>query len=130
MSLENYVVLRLAEQYLVRAEAYCKLGDVADAITDLNTVRSRAGLGPLTSSIGTDSCMTLVQHERRIELFAEWGHRWYDLKRWPSTNGSAATLADQVLPATKPLWKPTQKLYPLPLQELQYDRQLVQNPGY
>jgi starch-binding outer membrane protein, SusD/RagB family len=127
---ENYVVLRLAEQYLIRAEAETDLGDVADAVTDLNVIRSRAGLPGLSSALSQTACMAAVQQEWRVEFFAEWGHRWLDLKRWPATDGSSATLADQVLPAIKPKWKPFQKLYPLPKAELQFDPFLKQNLGY
>src|SRR5690606_19029112 len=45
-SLEYSVVLRLAEQYLIRAEARARQGELTNAISDLNVIRSRAGIGP------------------------------------------------------------------------------------
>lgn len=128
---ENYVVLRLAEQYLIRAEAYCKLGNITNAVADLNTVRARAGLpGLQATSLNEVSCMAAVEQERRMELFVEWGHRWYDLKRWPATDGSKSTRADQVLSVLKTTWQPFQKLYPVPIDQFRYDANLIQNPGY
>lgn len=127
---ENYVLLRLAEQYLIRAEAYCRLGDFASSVADLNVVRARAGLTALPTPATTAACMAAIEQERRVELFAEWGHRWYDLKRWPANDGSSTTRADQVLSAVKTAWQPFQKLYPIYYQELIYDPNLVQNPGY
>ena len=127
---ENYVMLRLAEQYLIRAEAYCRLGDFAEAVTDLNVVRTRAGLSALSAPSTTAACMALIEQECRVEFFAEWGHRWFDLKRWPATDGGNTTRADQVLSALKPTWQSFQKLYPVPRQQLIYDRNLIQNPGY
>lgn len=127
---ENYVLLRLAEQYLIRAEAEMNMGDITDAVTDLNVIRSRAGLTGLPSSLSQAACQAAVEQECRIEFFAEWGHRWLDLKRWPATDGSSTTRADQVLSAIKPAWQSIQKLYPLPQLQLQYDHFLKQNPGY
>jgi hypothetical protein len=64
-----------------------------------------------------------VQHERQVELFAEWGHRWFDLQRW----GTATT----VLSADKGFNVPaSQLIYPIPLTELTVDPNLKQNPGY
>src|SRR5260221_4052313 len=77
---EYYIVLRLAEQYLIRAEARNNLGDNTGAVSDLNTIRARAGLANSTAATKED-ISTALQYERRIELFAEWGHRWFDLNR-------------------------------------------------
>jgi len=58
-----------------------------------------------------------------VELFAEWGHRWLDLKRTGS--------ADSVLYSLKaPNWQSTDSLYPIPQTEIQNDPQLTQNAGY
>ena len=119
---EYYTVLRLAEQYLIRAEARARNNKVTDAIADLNLIRERAGLADLSGSLDQTGVLAAVNQERRIELFAEWGHRWLDLKRTGQ--------ADVVLSPVKPQWLPTAKLYPLPLSELQTDPNLTQNQGY
>lgn len=127
---EYYTVLRLAEQYLIRAEAYTRLGQTQAAITDLNVLRTRAGLPDLPASLTQQQCMLAVEHERQVELFTEWGHRWFDLKRWPGINNPAITRADEVLGAIKRDWQPTDQWYPVPRSELQLNAYLVQNRGY
>lgn len=120
---EYSTVLRLAEQYLVRAEARAHLGDIAGAIEDINVVRSRAGL-PSTSADDQLSCLSAIDHERRVELFLEWGHRWLDLKRTNRMN--------EVLPPVKPYWKETARLFPIPEAQIMNDPEMrySQNEGY
>jgi starch-binding outer membrane protein, SusD/RagB family len=119
---EYYMVLRLAEQYLIRAESNAQLGNDPGLVqTDLNTIRQRAGLSPITAN-GQDTLLADIAHERRVELFAEWGHRWLDLKR--------TGMANSVLSAMKPKWTPAAQLFPIPAGELQTDPNLTQNPGY
>jgi starch-binding outer membrane protein, SusD/RagB family len=122
---EYYTVLRLAEQYLIRAEARAQLGNTAGAVADLNVIRLRAGLtaygGPTTQA----PLLSAIFHERQIELFAEWGHRWLDLKR--------TMQADVILGgiAYKQAWGgDNQLIYPIPPNELKTDPNLVQNVGY
>lgn len=121
-SMEYSIVLRLAEQYLLRAEARINLGDIQGAKDDINAIRSRAGL-PHTSVSSPEELMEMVMHERRIELFAEQGHRWFDLKR--------TELAGEILSPVKPAWNQTHILLPLPESELLINPNLnPQNPGY
>lgn len=119
---EDYVILRLAEQYLIRAEARAEQNNIPDAVDDLNVIRTRAGLGPVAHSISQADLLLALEQERRIELFAEWGHRWFDLGR--------TGRADAVLGAKKSSWKHTSILLPIPAQELQNNPRLVQNDGY
>jgi hypothetical protein len=121
---QYYMVLRLAEQLLIRAE--CEVqgqgAGVAAAIADINIIRSRAGLAPTSATMQTDVQNAIVQ-ERRIELFAEWGHRWLDLKRWGSANTVLSNdKGSAVLQAAL--------LYPIPVSELIADPNLKQNAGY
>lgn len=121
-SVEEYsMVLRLGEQYLIRAEARVHLNDLDGALEDLNTIRNRAGLLD-SDAVGSNAILQAIYQERRVELFAEWGHRWYDLKR--------TGLADQVLSNVKPYWKPTAKLYPIPTNEIDHNPNMSQNEGY
>jgi hypothetical protein len=119
---EDYVVFRLAEQYLVRAEARAQQENIHDAVDDLNIIRHRAGLDPISYSISEADVLLAVEQERRIELFAEWGHRWFDLAR--------TGRADAVLGAKKPNWKHRAILLPIPFAELQNNPRLTQNEGY
>jgi len=122
---EYYVVLRMAEQYLIRAEARAqqnKLIGINSSEQDINVIRTRAGLSNTTASDKT-SLLTAVMKENRIEFFAEWGHRWLDLKRTKT--------ADAILSIVKGSnWQPTDVLYPIPLVQLQLNPSLHQNPGY
>jgi hypothetical protein len=118
---EYDMVLRLAEQYLIRAEARAEQGESDGALSDVNIIRNRAGLSGLINS-DKDSMLVSITHERQCELFAEWGHRWMDLKRTGQI--------DAVLGAEKPAWKNTSALLPIPLVELGKNPKLYQNPGY
>ena len=121
-SLEYAIVFRLAEQYLIRAEARTHLRDVPGAQQDLNAIRNRAGL-PNTTANSKNDLMDAVLQERRVELFAEQGHRWFDLKR----TGNAGTF----LSAVKPNWQATHVLLPIPEAELEVNPNLLpQNSGY
>jgi starch-binding outer membrane protein, SusD/RagB family len=124
---EYYMMLRLAEQYLIRAEAEANGagGGVPAAIADLNVVRARAGVPALSTTLTQAQVLTAVARERQVELFAEWGHRWLDLKR---TNK-----AHDVLSATsskQPWAGDYQLLYPIPPIEIQVNPRLEQNPEY
>jgi starch-binding outer membrane protein, SusD/RagB family len=118
---EYYTMLRFAEQYLIRAEARAEQNNISGSQADLDSIRNRAGLGN-TSASDQASLLLAVEHERQVELFAEWGHRWLDLKRTGRANA--------VLGAEKPGWKSTAALYPIPFSEIQANPALTQNSGY
>lgn len=122
---ENNIALRLAEQHLILAEALARQHKLTDAIDQVDVIRRRAEL-PLLSvvnpGINEQDLLAAIYRERQIEFFAEWGHRWFDLKRTGQIN--------QVLGSLKATWKPTAALYPIPLSEITYNPFLVQNPGY
>jgi starch-binding outer membrane protein, SusD/RagB family len=119
---EYNVVLRLAEQYLIRSEALGQLNRITEAVDDVNRIRSRAQLPEIATSISRDQFFQTIEQERRVELFAEWGHRWFDLKR---TNR-----ADAVLNVKGSNWQLSDQLYPIPFSELETGPNLEQNPGY
>ena len=121
-SLEYSIRFRLAEQYLIRAEARAQSGNGVGAQQDLNVVRNRAGL-PDTMAIGANDLLAAILRERRVELFTEQGHRWFDLKRFG--------LANEVLGNLKPNWADTDLLLPIPEAELESNPNLLpQNQGY
>jgi hypothetical protein len=128
---EYNTVLRLAEQVLIRAEARIMQNNLSGAADDLNLLRARASLaavGPFTSQ---SSAMAALEHERRIELFAEWGHRWFDLNRWPAQSPAQYTIrADEVMSSCKHPWNLTAKLWPIPADQLVLNPMLIQNAGY
>ncbi|MDR1342398.1 MAG: RagB/SusD family nutrient uptake outer membrane protein [Prevotellaceae bacterium] len=93
------VLMRLAEVYLNRAEAYAELGNEGKALADLNVIRSRAGIPPLNSAdlTPTRTLNDRVSDERRLELAWE-GFRKYDVfrkkkvldRRYPGTHLSGS----------------------------------------
>jgi starch-binding outer membrane protein, SusD/RagB family len=122
---EYPTLLRLAEQYLIRAEAEAQVGNLMAAANDLNIIRNRADLPSTIASTQTD-LLNAISNERRVELFTEYGHRWLDLKRTGMVN-SVLTAAESFKGG---IWKSTDSLYPIPLGEIQTDPNLKQNDGY
>jgi hypothetical protein len=122
---EYSMVFRLAELYLIRAEARVMLGRVLGddgAEGDVNIIRLRAGLSK-TTSITESQMLSEIADERRIEFLAEWGHRWFDLKRSP--------IGVDVLKTLKIDFSLNDFLYPLPSSEIVKNSSLGdQNPGY
>lgn len=110
------IVLRLAEMYLIRAEAMLMQSGSADA--DLNLIRNRAGLANITGATLDD-----ILDEREIEFSFE-GHRWNDLIR--------TDRIDAVKAIDNPTnWDPAiDKLLPIPQREIEQNPNLTQNPGY
>lgn len=123
--LEYLMVLRLAEQYLIRAEARAQQGNLSGAADDLNAIRTRAGLAPTTAATQTD-LLTAILHERKLELFTEWGHRWFDLKRTNNIN----PVMSVVTPIKGGSWNSDWALFPIPSSEIIINPNLKQNPGY
>lgn len=127
---EYSMVLRLAEQYLIRAESRINQNKVSLGIQDINIIRQRPlsttgnlnPISPLSSSLNKSDALLAVERERRVELFSEWGHRWLDLKRTGKTNS--------VLSLIKPRWEQTDVLYPIPYNETSRNSSIKQNPGY
>ncbi|MGN6293142.1 MAG: RagB/SusD family nutrient uptake outer membrane protein [Chitinophagaceae bacterium] len=124
---EYTTVLRLAELYLIRAEARAKQNKLDIAIDDLDEIRHRAGLNPLDDNLTQDQVLQAVEQERRVELFSEWGHRWFDLKR---TNRADAVLAPMKNTLQASSWQSTDTLYPIPAPARRTNINLSQNNGY
>lgn len=108
---QDTYAIRLADTYLLEAEALGATGSRAQALLD--AVRARVGLPSVPVN------MASIKAERRLELAGE-GFRFFDLVRW----GDAATkLASRGFTSGK------NEIFPIPYRELQ-GTQLVQNPGY
>lgn len=123
-------VCRIAEMYLIRAEAYAKRGspDLAAGAADLNLLRSNRIFSYVDETFATAAdLVTAILNERFKELAFE-GFRLFDLKR----NGlpverllSDAASAWQNLPANSPLF-----ILPIPSGEINANGNMVQNDGY
>lgn len=121
---EYQVPLRLAEQYLIRAEARA-MQDKAEAIDDVNAVRLRAGLQELQAGPRA-TVLAAVAKERQTELFTEYGHRFFDLKR----TGTIDAVMNTVAPTKPATWKSYMANWPIPPNDLLQNPNLTPNPGY
>lgn len=115
---DNIIMIRLAEVYLIRAEARARKAtpDIAGAQADLNVVRNRAGL-PNTTAATPAELIAAIQRERRVELAHE-GHRWFDLRRYNNYSTVGIT-------------EPFRSLWPIPQREVLTSGGIIaQNPSY
>jgi hypothetical protein len=123
---EDLVLLRLAEQYLIRAEARAqqdRLRGENGAIADVNAIRRRAGLEGLPETLSKAEVLLAVENERRHELFLEEGHRWWDLVRTGRADAVLGAFPDKQ-------WSPYKALLPVPSAEIDRNQNLAPNPGY
>ncbi|MEM1137440.1 MAG: RagB/SusD family nutrient uptake outer membrane protein [Bacteroidota bacterium] len=109
----NIPVLRLAEMYLIRAEANLEEGTTLGAtpLEDINTIRERAN-APLLNEVTLED----VYFERRLELALE-GHKIHDIKRLKQNVGDLEYNANALV-------------FPIPQRERNANNNLAQNPGY
>jgi len=108
---QNYIAIRLADTYLMEAEALGATGSRAQALLD--EVRKRVGLPSVPVS------MQAIKDERRRELAGE-GHRWFDLVRW----GDAPTVL-----SSRGFTSGKNEILPIPFNELT-NTAIKQNPNY
>lgn len=122
---EYLMVLRLAEQYLIRAEARLGRNDLNGAKADLDVVRTRAGLTG-TTAVTTDQIRDAILNERRIEFFTEWGNRMFDLRRTNKLDGVMTIEA----PKKGGTWSSFKQWWPILTNDTQVNPNLQQTPGY
>src|SRR5690606_7309558 len=127
----NIPILRLADMYLIAAEAEFRMnGSTAKALGYINTVRRRAfGVSLTDPSIHDLTSLTLdvILQERSWEFFAE-GDRWYDLTRTDQYLTVIPTAVNDVFPS-----RPVQakhKYFPIPEEEVNANPKLAQNPAW
>lgn len=107
-------IIRLAEMYLIRAEADFRLNPgSAAAADDINLIRSRAGLAPIPAA---ELTLDDILRERRHELSFE-GHKLHDAKR----------LEQSILGIP---WNSPKLVFPIPDREIKVNSNLTQNEGY
>jgi len=121
-SMHDIFLARVAETYLIAAEALIKQGKTTEALPYINAVRNRANATPATVS---DMHIDYLLDERARELAGEY-HRWTDLRR----TGKLAEYAEKHNPdvATGAVGQKT--LRPIPLSAMELNSALTQNPGY
>ncbi len=125
---EYSMIFRLAEIYLIRAECEVHLGQLPDALADLNKIRQRAGLAAMpVGTLDKDQLLNAIFRERQVELFTEQCHRWFDLKR---TGKVDVVMATETPAKGGDAWNTTKQLWPIPSVEISRAPNVVQNPGY
>ena len=131
----DFLAFRLAETYMILAEAQLKLGNVSDATNAVNMVRRRAAYSGKESAMTiTDAQMDMnMIYEERAREFAGEQMRWFDLKRW----GNLVERVKLYNPDGAPNIQSYHNLRPIP--QTQIDRTdkktdgtpgFAQNPGF
>jgi len=120
---DRVIVLRTAEMYFIRAEANYLLDSLSnqpEILSDINTIRSRAGLEPVISGT-VKSLRGIIEREKQLE-FAFEGKRWFDLIR-----------TNRAIDLVPTVTQPYQMLFPIPLTEILANPNIDvedQNEGY
>lgn len=109
-------LIRIAELYLIRAEARAQQGKLTEAAADLNAVRARADVSASTATTQAQ-LLQAIEDENGVE-FAFEAHRWFDLVR---TERAGAVLGL----TNRNYW-----LFPIPYSDILSDPDVTQNPGY
>jgi hypothetical protein len=134
-------VFRLAETYLIAAEAALMMGENSDALAHINAIRKRAEIIPntLVYPEGTNVTIDMILDERAIELFGEVSH-WNDLQRtgkliervrkynWDTMNIITGDIQTQLTEGATKYY-----LRPIPLawiNSLENSDEIVNNPGW
>lgn len=139
----NFIVYRLADVMLMRAEALAHLGfnEKTEAIALINAVRNRVRLAPYDSIDGNVEKTLLIEmimKERSMELAGE-GKRWFDLVRVATNDNNADFLVNSVVNSRTVgeralirarIIDPRSWYLPILKDELDKNPNLVQNPFY
>ncbi len=123
----DHLIIRFADVVLQYAEALNENGQTAAAITQLDRIRTRAGLAGTTAS-SQEEVRAAIRLERRFELFGE-GKRWLDLKRY----GTAIEVMNAFFETTGAITRINENNLVLPIPQSQIDTDpgvITQNPGY
>lgn len=152
--------IRFAEILLIYAEAENEANGPSDAVYDaVNRIRTRGALPNLAAGLDQEGMRLAIRHERRIELVFE-NHRWFDLRRWGTADqvlnaqftgiridrdgvpvaadgGPTHVFDADRLTFTKfqngqftNVFPASNYLLPIPLNEIEANPNLSQNPGY
>jgi hypothetical protein len=149
------IYMRLAELYLIRAEALNEFGEnQAQVESDLNSIRSRSGMPNVLTGQSKIQMRETIAHERSVELFYE-DHRWFDLRRtlqsefkipvdiynvsikkwFKRTNATTISswpyqITYEKVRYNNRVWYNHWYMNPFPAQEVNKGYGLIQNPGW
>lgn len=123
---KDFIVYRLAETYLLRAEAYLDKGDPVNAAADVNSVRSRSNANPVLPGQVTldyildERARELITEERRRLTLSRLGKLVERVQKYQTRSDVKASI------------QPYHELYPIPQSAIDanFSAKLEQNPGY
>ncbi len=132
----EFPLIRLGDVILMLAEAYNEKGETDKAVTEVNKIRARVGMPGLNSgaawlAVGSKEEMAeRIMRERAFELAGE-GQRYWDLRRWGKLEESVKNATDIYgnLMYTRS-YQERHELWPIPLVELDRNKNLTQNTGW
>ena len=127
---QNFYIARLADILLLKAAALANKGDVTGAMSQVNLVRTRAGIASISATNQADAINKILE-ERLMELAFE-GDRWFDLKRMGKAIEFLSKQKDgngNLLPYASNI-NQNRLLWPIPQDKLDANALLTQNPGY
>ena len=129
-NVSSILVMRLAEIYLLHAEALACTGDLAGATEYVNKVRTRAKLAGIAVPASQDAAIDAILKERRLELAFE-GFRFFDLARHDRIYQvhDSMNAKDSYWQQRKPLTE-TRLFLPVPTTALDANPNMSQNAGY
>ena len=136
----NWIIYRLADVMLMKAEALSQLGRYTEARDIINDIRERAGMTPVSPALSMSAFEDAIMEERALEMGYE-GKRWFDLMRMGRRNDYARKnklieIIVQNVPSTQKriltikLTNPLGWYLPIYEGELERNKNLVQNPYY
>ena len=126
---DNVRVIRMAEMYLIAAEAYAEmdeLDDARDILTDFREHRMDQAFAEVTLATKED-IIDLILNERRVEFFSEMSHRWFDLRRRGMDIPKGDLDEDPGLPLSFEDYRVVDRI---PEREIAQNPNMIQNPGY
>ncbi|MDE5734094.1 MAG: RagB/SusD family nutrient uptake outer membrane protein [Duncaniella sp.] len=132
----EFPLIRLGDVILMLAEAYNETDRTDKAIAEVNKIRERAGMPGLDSGSpwlavrGKEDMAERIRRERAFELAGE-GQRYWDLRRWGLLEQSVKDATDIFgdLMYTRS-YQPRHEMWPIPLVEMERNRNLIQNEGW
>ena len=136
----NWIVYRMADLLLMKAEALSQVGRFDESLAIVNELRSKRLMNPLAASYSASSFEDMILEERARELAFE-GKRWFDLLRMGRRNdfqrkNKLIEIIIEKVPSTQKLLLATKLTNPwgwyLPIEddELERNFNLTQNPYY
>lgn len=144
MSGADFPVIRLAEMYLIYAEAHTQTTGFDGSVTGiLNELRARCGMPAVPNGLGKEEGVNFVRRERRVELAGE-GLRYYDIRLYEDSSRNGGIKGDQAASvvmngqtldpmgnnSAKKVWAPRLMYMPIPTLTLDKNPDILQNDGY